>query len=81
MGTFTLVHHARTTEASSNLASGVWVPLQSSILLNGLLHFARGHGLRAQTLDVRSSGDTAGPRDRVVGYGAWAFYPERADAD
>jgi AmmeMemoRadiSam system protein B len=49
--------------------------------LNGLLHFARSHGLQAQTLDVRSSGDTAGPRDRVVGYGAWAFYPEGADAD
>src|SRR5208282_1380083 len=25
-------------------------------------------------LDLRNSGDTAGPRDRVVGYGAWALY-------
>ncbi len=39
--------------------------------VSGLLHYARDHGLRVQTLDVRNSGDTAGPRDRVVGYGAW----------
>lgn len=41
--------------------------------INGLLHAARRQGLRAQTLDVRNSGDTAGPRDEVVGYGAYAF--------
>ena len=39
----------------------------------GLLAAARRHGLGAHTLDLRNSGDTAGPRDRVVGYGAWAF--------
>lgn len=39
----------------------------------GLLQAARHHHLRAHTLDLRSSGDTAGPRDRVVGYGAFAF--------
>ncbi|MBK9131071.1 MAG: AmmeMemoRadiSam system protein B [Gammaproteobacteria bacterium] len=41
--------------------------------VNGLLLSARNHGLRARTLDLRNSGDTAGPRDRVVGYGAYAF--------
>jgi hypothetical protein len=41
--------------------------------INGLLRAARSHGLKASVLDVRSSGDTAGPRDRVVGYGAYAF--------
>jgi AmmeMemoRadiSam system protein B len=41
--------------------------------LGGLLRVARARGLRAETLDLRSSGDTAGGRDRVVGYGAWAF--------
>jgi MEMO1 family protein len=41
--------------------------------LRGLLVAARAHGLAARTLDLRSSGDTAGPRDRVVGYGAYAF--------
>lgn len=41
--------------------------------LNGLLREAGRHGLRARILDLRNSGDTAGPRDRVVGYGAYAF--------
>ncbi len=41
--------------------------------LNGLLYAARRHHLRARTLDLRNSGDTAGSRDRVVGYGAYAF--------
>lgn len=41
--------------------------------LRGLLWAARRHSLSAATLDLRNSGDTAGPRDRVVGYGAWAF--------
>ncbi len=39
----------------------------------GLLLAARHHGLKASVLDLRNSGDTAGPRDRVVGYGAYAF--------
>jgi hypothetical protein len=39
----------------------------------GLLLAARRRGLHAHTLDLRNSGDTAGPRDRVVGYGAFAF--------
>jgi hypothetical protein len=47
--------------------------------IRGLLHQARARGLRGRTLDLRNSGDTAGPRDRVVGYGAFAFYtPEPA---
>jgi len=41
--------------------------------VRGLLQAAAQHGLRANTIDLRSSGDTAGPRDRVVGYGAYAF--------
>lgn len=41
--------------------------------LNGLLLMARQKGLAAQTLDTRNSGDTAGNKDRVVGYGAWSF--------
>jgi len=41
--------------------------------LKGLLYFARDHGLKAQTLDVRNSGDTAGPKHQVVGYGAYVF--------
>jgi AmmeMemoRadiSam system protein B len=41
------------------------------IPLQGLLLAAQRRGLAARTLDLRSSGDTAGPRDRVVGYGAY----------
>jgi MEMO1 family protein len=39
----------------------------------GLLIEAARRGMRAERLDLRNSGDTAGPSDRVVGYGAWAF--------
>ena len=38
----------------------------------GLLRAARRHDLHAEQLDLRNSGDTAGPRERVVGYGAYA---------
>jgi hypothetical protein len=41
--------------------------------INGLLQAARAHGLDAEMVDLRNSGDTAGGRDRVVGYGAFAF--------
>jgi len=39
----------------------------------GLLEAARRKGLAVTTLDLRNSGDTAGPRDQVVGYGAYAL--------
>jgi len=39
----------------------------------GLLRRARALDLRATTVDLRNSGDTAGGRDRVVGYGAFVF--------
>ena len=39
----------------------------------GLLRAAWEHGLRARTLDLRNSSDTAGPRSEVVGYGAFAM--------
>jgi len=41
--------------------------------LNALLYAAQHHKLHAKVLDLRNSGDTAGSRDRVVGYGAYAF--------
>jgi len=43
------------------------------IAILGLLQVARKKGLRAHTVDLRNSGDTAGSRDRVVGYGAFVF--------
>lgn len=42
--------------------------------LNGLLAFARGRDLCVTRLDLRNSGDTAGGRERVVGYGAWSLH-------
>ncbi len=41
--------------------------------VRGLLVAAKAHGLHTQLLDLRTSGDTAGDRGRVVGYGAFAF--------
>lgn len=38
----------------------------------GLLLFAKQHDMHVTTLDLRNSGDTAGPKDRVVGYGTYA---------
>lgn len=43
------------------------------VVIAGLLTVARGHGLTAQAIDLRNSGDTGGPTDRVVGYGAFTF--------
>jgi AmmeMemoRadiSam system protein B len=40
--------------------------------LRGLLLAARRHGLAVRLLDLRTSADTAGGSDRVVGYGAFA---------
>ena len=39
--------------------------------VNGLLQLARKKRLHAHTIALRNSGDTAGPRDQVVGYGAY----------
>jgi AmmeMemoRadiSam system protein B len=44
-----------------------------AIPISGLLQSARRHGLISQILALRNSGDTAGTRDRVVGYGAFSF--------
>lgn len=41
--------------------------------VTGLLLAAKKHGLHVTTLDLRNSGDTAGDKSSVVGYGAWAL--------
>ncbi len=41
--------------------------------INGLLLAARRHHLAPHLLDLRNSGDTAGDKSRVVGYGAFAL--------
>ena len=40
----------------------------------GLTLVARRRGLRPELVDLRNSGDTAGDRNRVVGYGSFAFF-------
>lgn len=44
--------------------------------VSGLMIAARKHHLTPHLLDLRNSGDTAGSRDRVVGYAAFAFTGE-----
>jgi len=41
--------------------------------LNAALAVAARHGLHPRLLDLRNSGDTAGDRDRVVGYATFVF--------
>jgi AmmeMemoRadiSam system protein B len=49
-----------------------------AIGINGLMWVARKKNLRVELVDLRSSGDTAGKRDEVVGYGAFALYEAAA---
>jgi len=41
--------------------------------LSGLLKLARNKSLSVTTIDLRNSGDTAGDKSRVVGYGAYVI--------
>nr|WP_067295182.1 AmmeMemoRadiSam system protein B [Marinobacterium profundum] len=43
------------------------------VAVNGLLRAAALRGLGARCIDLRNSGDTAGSRDSVVGYGAYVI--------
>lgn len=42
--------------------------------VKGLLRSALQHHMQVTTLELKNSGDTAGSRERVVGYGAYAFF-------
>lgn len=48
--------------------------------VSGLIIAAQQHHLTPHLLDLRNSGDTAGSRDGVVGYGAFAFTEEKIHA-
>jgi hypothetical protein len=41
--------------------------------VTALLASAKARNMHVTTLDLRNSGDTAGDKSRVVGYGAWMF--------
>ena len=47
--------------------------------VTGLTHVARRRGLKPELIDLRNSGDTAGDKSRVVGYGSFAFYENDRD--
>ncbi|MES9968842.1 MAG: AmmeMemoRadiSam system protein B [Candidatus Thiodiazotropha sp.] len=48
------------------------------IPVQGLLLEAKRLGLHGELVDLRNSGDTAGSKDQVVGYGAYAFVGSEA---
>ena len=47
--------------------------------VTGLTQVARSRRLKPELIDLRNSGDTAGDKSRVVGYGAFAFYEDARD--
>lgn len=51
------------------------------IPVSGLLLEARRRGMTARTIDLRNSGDTAGPRHEVVGYGSFVFHEEGPETE
>ena len=57
-------------QLSSNLTGGQACGCNP---LNGMLKVAQRRGMDVITLDVRNSGDTAGDKSRVVGYGAFVI--------
>jgi MEMO1 family protein len=66
------------TETASAIEGGEWASLGPDracgyLAVAGLLIEAGRRGLEAQRLVLCNSGDAAGPRDRVVGYGSWMF--------
>lgn len=67
-------HDARTVEAVLALDADRLGPEDACgvYALRGLVRAARDRHCALRLLDLRTSGDTAGPPDRVVGYGAFA---------
>lgn len=65
-------------ETAAAIEHGDWAALSPAracgfLPVAGLLVETGKRGLSARRLALCNSGDTAGERDRVVGYGAWAF--------
>ena len=62
-----------TTRDIEELREIDWERACGSRPINGLLRVAARRRMRVRTADLRNSGDTAGPCDQVVGYGAYFF--------
>lgn len=71
---------ARTARAVEALRVGDIGPRDAcgSTALRGLLTLAARRSLEVRCVDLRTSGDTAGGADRVVGYGAFGAWPAGA---
>jgi AmmeMemoRadiSam system protein B len=44
--------------------------------ISAAIRYALKHNLKSKTLDYKTSGDTTGDKDSVVGYGSFMFYKE-----
>lgn len=73
---------AETREAIEQFEPGAIDDRQAcgDVAIRGLLGVAADRGLEVETLEMCNSGDTAGDRSEVVGYGAWAFFDEAKSA-
>jgi len=69
-------HDARTAAAIETFDEAAIGPSDACghLALRGALLEAARRGLAIERLALRNSGDTAGDRRSVVGYGAWAFH-------
>lgn len=67
----------KTAEAIIKLDPKDITPEQAcgAVGIKGLLAIAAKKKLHASQIDLRNSADTAGPKDQVVGYGAFHFLP------
>ncbi len=50
------------------------------VAIQGMLEAASRRGLSVECVDLRNSGDTAGPKNQVVGYGAFLFWSDESSA-
>lgn len=67
---------SRTAEA---IRQGNWQMLNGEMAcgykgIQGVLGIMQEHSMMIEQLELINSGDTAGTKDRVVGYGTWAVY-------
>jgi len=60
------LNYSKITEGD---ACGIWA-------LRGALMYAKDNNLNIRRISLQNSGDTAGSKDQVVGYGSWVIYPE-----
>lgn len=65
-----------TSESIKDFRSDLIGPEQACgcMPMSGLLSIAKRRNMEIKILDVKNSGDTAGSRDRVVGYGAYSVH-------